>query len=72
MSGKAATIKLTERQLLVLQRIERSTTSAARLIQRVRIDSTGFRRIAQFGNCCRSGMEKFPGGLVEATLAGIV
>jgi transposase len=63
MSGKAATIKLTERQLLVLQRIERSTTAAARLIQRVRIILLGFVGLLNSGIAAEVGLKKSQVGL---------
>jgi len=37
MSGKAAKIRLTERQYQVLQQIRRSTTASKRLLQRVNV-----------------------------------
>ena len=42
MSGKAARISLSEKQLYILQRIIRSTTASQRLVQRVRVILFGF------------------------------
>ena len=63
MSGKAATIKLSERQLLILQHIERSTTAAARLIQRVRIILLAFGGLLNSGIAAEVGLKKSQVGL---------
>lgn len=63
MSGQAATIKLSERQLLILQRIERSTTAAARLIQRVRIILLAFGGLLNSGIAAEVGLKKSQVGL---------